>query len=130
MIQFKYDETKDTIIAAHEDNFGRVREYDVTAQVMDVVAESFMAKGLAFAEHCEYEVNGDEFRICLVRDKATESYEPTKAVRVGKWNYIRTCHVGLIGADYDIQCSECGYKRGVFFKSKYCPNCGADMREN
>ena len=125
MIKFKYDETKDTIIATHEDNFGREREYDVTAQVMDVVAESFMAKGLAFAEHCEFDANGTKFRISVVK-----GYESERSfVKTGEWIHGEWIAMG----EPSHKCSNCGWVDGNatvkgFQLFPFCPNCGSEMK--
>ena len=66
MTSVTYNVNKDAIIVSYDDNFGRVREEDVTVQALDAVFDYFMSKGLDFAEHCEIMRKGKRFRISLV----------------------------------------------------------------
>lgn len=120
MVSIKYNKTEDAIIASYEDNFGRVREEDVTKQVLDAAFESFLSKGLAsIAEYCEYEVNGTKFKVSVVKNKKIS------AVKRGKWITNSDRPDTLI-------CSVCDSGFDMWFYEPedlpFCPKCEADMR--
>ena len=73
MASITYNAKKDSIVVAYDDNFGRVREEDVTKQALDAVFESFLAKGLSFAEYCGYKVFSKTFRVSLVKPNCGDS---------------------------------------------------------
>ena len=63
--------------------------------------------------------------------KLLKSLPPvTPKQKVGQWSreLIRNEHGGCIGAK--MICSECGRDNGYDKRMKFCPNCGAKMRED
>ena len=62
--------------------------------------------------------------------KTAISYMPSVVPQTkrGKWIETKDDCNGINFYDFSFECSKCGKERS--FKSNYCPNCGADMRES
>ena len=97
----------------------RTAEWEQQAQ-----AEVIKNKGCRTAEEW------DKYKVwtIILNERSSFKYDIANAptieaepVRHGRWIYTEyeTGHA-------ELQCSECG--EGVYNKTKFCPNCGADMR--
>ena len=138
MTSVTYNAKKDAITVVYDDNFGRVREEDVTVQALDAVFDYFMSKGLSFAEHCEYTAFGRTYRVSLVKGTETS----TDSVKQGHWivnnveRYVQTTdengdadiEIGLVD---QYECSVCHSTQSTLASDwNYCPVCGTKMDNN
>ena len=64
----------------------------------------------------------------IIGDLMLSLHEPER--KKGKWIKIGKEKTGALNITYNnLRCSNCGYSYGFPFKYKFCPECGADMRE-
>ena len=118
-----YDESRGKILAKYVENFGRVCEVDVTDQALQAVFRYLMAHGLSLAEHCEYEVDGNEFRTSLVKKEPT--VDPVKHSGI---NHIKSLYFsdGSFVINERSECAECKHDIDDLWEN-FCPKCGAKL---
>ena len=66
----EYDNNDDAIYISYSNAYGKEWEVNVTELALKAVFRYLMAHGLDMAEYCEYEVDGNKFRIRLVKENA------------------------------------------------------------
>lgn len=99
----------------------------------DAVSRSELQKTIDSLPVFNFVHNGheeaDDYYNCESVDMVIRNLPPvTPQQRVGRWIQTKDDCDGVNFYDFSFECSKCGKEQS--FKSNYCPNCGAYMRES